>query len=427
MNQTVLLSTLPKNIIQVIFIAIFSLVIGACAITPEMPDELRKPIEATDCFRDPCIDFIYLHGSRPAKTGATKKEKKAFKEQIEVLHNWISAKLYATPEAQQGLLKNNELHINPKPVRFYWGNMSETEFQVVQEMLHWSSIGKGAPGWLTRIVQKLFITGLHDTYWVGKYKNTRTVNLAMHDVVTQSIDNGRKVILFGHSAGGMAVQNYVAYHWPVVDMQELREVSKNTEVRNALKNIALKTCVRAILESGTMEIAADGRLIPRLGNETMSDMEEFRRFRQALWKEKIESLPQYSEKYCVPKGSVLGIVTYGNPAPVLEASITDDYGSISLLALRYLLENNLFWLNINHINDPLGYSIYDGHDLPQRVAALLGQKVKPGGGFFVSGTDDTSVSVAIAHSWYWLYPKKFASALARIFAEGYQKRIDPSE
>ena len=78
----------------------------------------------------------------------------------------------------------------------------------------------------------------------------------------------------------------------------------------------------------------------------------------------------------------------------------------------------MFWLNINHIRDPMGYAIYDGDDLPEILERELGMPVAPGGGFFISGGASSGASLLTAHSWYWLKPHQFSKVVADTFANG---------
>jgi hypothetical protein len=98
--------------------------------------------------------------------------------------------------------------------------------------------------------------------------------------------------------------------------------------------------------------------------------------------------------------------------------LSGDRGQALFYFMRYLLQNQLFWLNINHIRDAMGYAIYDGDDLPDILERNLGVPVVPNGGFFISSSASSGASVLSAHSWYWLKPHQFSKVLAETFANG---------
>jgi hypothetical protein len=152
--------------------------------------------EATDCSRDQCIDFIYLHGSaRPYK-----KQRDEFYAYTDTMHQYVMAELYGRPEVHEGLLDHDRLRINPEPVKLYWGDMSSEEFEMVENLLQWSEEKKGEPGTLTRMVLGVAVLGMHDTFWIAQQQNKRKVHFALHKLVSNSLAKGRQVVLFGHSA-----------------------------------------------------------------------------------------------------------------------------------------------------------------------------------------------------------------------------------
>jgi len=233
-----------------------------------------------------------------------------------------------------------------------------------------------------------------------------------------SVAQGREVVLFGHSAGAMAIQTYALYQVPFVDLQELISMGPSQKFKDILGKIELQTCLRAMLESGVLEISNEGRLAVQLTTVTMRDQGALEAFREQLVREKLESLPEFTQNFCLPPNALRGLVTYGNPALVLDMKLSGDRGQTLFYFMRYLLQNGLFWLNINHVRDPMGYAIYDGDDLPDILERNLGLPVVPNGGFFVSGAANGGATVLSAHSWYWLKPHQFSKVLVETFAKG---------
>lgn len=397
-----------------------ALTLSSCISVPKIPQEKLAPIEAVDCSRDQCIDFIYLHGSaRPYE-----EQRDEFYAYTGPMHQWIMAELYSQPEIQEGLLEDGRLRINPDPIAFYWGNLSAEEFEVVADLLEWSDERKGTAGTVARMAQKYAVLGMHDTFWISETRNKRKVHLALHKVITESLAQDRQVVLFGHSAGAMAIQGYGMYHFPYIDLAEAEATLPEGHIKTLLANASGQTCIRALLESGLMEFREDGVFALKLELEEISNMAELDAFRQAYWQEKLRSLPDFTSEYCTPKDGVRGLVTYGHPGPVLGGTIVGTEQNLFLLFSRSVIQNGQFWINISHTNDPVGYAMYDEQSMPDDLAELLEMPVKRNGGFFISGAESSGASVLTAHSWYWLKPAQFARVLSRTYAEGYRNRFE---
>lgn len=219
-------NVLIKELSGLLLISIAVLMQG-CSGVPAVPDNLKKDIQSADCSQHACIDFIYLHGSRPVKPGDEAQAEQEFYQQIDVMHEWVQAELYDEPAVQKYLLADGKRKINPRPGRFYWGNISGNDYAVVQDMISWSQLEQGIPGPVARMMQEVFITGIHDTFWVSDFENARRVHFSLHERIMDSVAQGREVVLFGHSAGAMALQTYALYQLPFVDLQELLSAPVN--------------------------------------------------------------------------------------------------------------------------------------------------------------------------------------------------------
>ncbi len=394
-----------------------ALILAGCTSTPTVPSELRAPSDATDCSRDQCLDFIYLHGTQRHDV----ESRDGFFAYVDPLHDWVMAELYRRPEVHADLLEGDRLRINPVPVKFYWGDMSSESLAQAKDLLEWSDAREGEPGFFSGLAQKYFVMGTHDTYWISEQANKRRVNLALHEIISASVARGRRTVLFGHSAGAIVIQAYAMYHLPYVELRELAAFAEEPELRSLLQESTHKTCVQAMLESGLMEFLHTGDLDFRLKLDTSADMAQFRKFRTSFHAEKIQVLPEYTRQYCATAGSVRGIVTYGHPGLILHGTLSGKERIIFLLSLRHIFENDLFWINILHVNDPVGYALYDDDKIPEKIAQYLEVPVRRRGGFIANGAETKGASVFTAHSWYWMKPKEFAEVLARTYAKGHQR------
>jgi hypothetical protein len=98
-------------------------------------------------------------------------------------------------------------------------------------MTDWSHSEQGKPGLVARLMQQVFVEGIHDTFWVSGFENARRVHFKLHEKIMNSVTQGREVVLFGHSAGAMAIQTYALYQVPFVDLQELLSVGDTKKAK----------------------------------------------------------------------------------------------------------------------------------------------------------------------------------------------------
>ena len=142
-----------------VFLISIAVLFQGCSGIPAVPDNLKKDIQSADCSQLECIDFIYLHGSRPVTTGGEAQAEQDFYEQIDTMHEWVQAELYNEPTVQKYLLADGKRKINPKAGRFYWGHVSGDDYSVVQRMTDWSQLEHGMPGPVARLMQQVVVTG----------------------------------------------------------------------------------------------------------------------------------------------------------------------------------------------------------------------------------------------------------------------------
>jgi hypothetical protein len=97
------------------------------------------------------------------------------------------------------------------------------------------------------------------------------------------------------------------------------------------------------------------------------------------------------------------------------------------LFMRYLYTHDMFWLAVNHADDPVSFSVYDEQNIPDLLARILQMDVSVSGGFFVSAKPVRGGATFLdVHGWYLTSPDQFAKLVAETSADGYRRFVEPT-
>ena len=88
--------------------------------------------------------------------------------------------------------------------------------------------------------------------------------------------------------------------------------------------------------------------------------------------------------------------------------------------MKYMLENGIFWLHINHPKDPIGMPL-SSVDLEQRLSKDFGVQVAKNKTGFIHNFDNIKHGPWLfsAHGWYWKKDKQFVKVISKAYTEGY--------
>lgn len=405
------------------FIIIVSVLLSwGCTGVPKLTTASLDAIARVDCIATSCIDFIYIHGAAHHSEEVDLR----FRKQINLLHHWMQASLNSTPEFVSGVLNDGHYRINPAPKIDFWGNerllmqdLDSVNWMLTNEM-------RSSPRFLVGQRERLAVD-IHDLFWVGHSHRQPSLLAPLHKQVKASAALGRPVVLLGHSAGSMIAANYALYRVPFVELNELAQLPQVSQtLRELTSGRDQATCLAALFAADLIELGPDGKMIATLEGTTAVDHVRLDEFRRQFWSLQIGALPKYTAAECAKPGDIKGIVGFGTMAGVLLSKARDAEGMLLALLLRYLYSHDMFWLTVNHADDPVSFSTYNEEQIPERIENVLKMSVTLSGGFFVSAKPTyRGATFLSAHSWYLTSPSEFAKLLATTFADGYQRFVLP--
>jgi hypothetical protein len=221
-------------------VILFALLPWGCAGTPNVPPETLDQIDQVDCHASPCLDFIYIHGAALHSAEIHNR----FKNQVDLLHQWMQVSLNATPEFREGALKHGKYNLNPVPKIDFWGN--EKLLMEDLESINWmlTNEKRDMPSFLTGQRGRLAVD-IHDLFWVGHSHHQPTLLTPLHNKVNESAKRGHPVVLLGHSAGSLIAANYALYRIPYIRLDELARLP---ETSDALRRFSTLTADNASTE-----------------------------------------------------------------------------------------------------------------------------------------------------------------------------------
>lgn len=359
-------------------------------------------ISANAAFAFNEVSFIYLNGSNTN----SEKSKEDFIKGVHKLHEQIIYRFEADPFIKNGFLKNRT--IKREPIDFYWGDMSKTEIEVLDEDFNFLKKLSPKPAGQVR---KFIAMCLHDAIWVSKPENMYPLVQKLHKVVMEEYKSGNPAIFMGYSAGTFIAHQYLLIKSPIVNLLEVIPNSEEyKEYREYVSKKDIKnTCTDAIFSSA---IATYG-----IGKVFVfeDDIESF--------KKKVDGLNEVTTELCAPKEAIIGGINFASPYVLFYSELFDKNRPLSKLTsmeYKYIVENNIFWLTVNYADDPLGFPVSRNAKIDE-VEKITQQKITPMGGFVYDKSDKKSGRTFImAHLSYFSTAKKYARILTSAIKEGYK-------
>lgn len=362
----------------------------------------------TNCFAQTGVTFLYINGSN----NNDEKMKNWYENGITKLHPCLKKEFEKNPLAQKYFLKGGEYFINEEPNIFFWGDKSHDDLTFVEKNL---AITRGISNWAAYQVRLIMTHFLHDAIWVQKTHNMLSVLDDLHKSILKEHKKGNKVVMYGYSAGSFVTFNYMLTRAPYINIADFFKYFNTPKdkmdfiAQHPMKN----TCMYALGQEMALFTAA-GRVYPNdydYGTFTKNYMD----------------MDGLTDKYCIPDKTVKGFVNFASPLVLFYSDISDPNFEMTYfhcLMLKYMIENDMFWITVNYREDPLGFP--DGRNLTiNEIEKLTKMSIEPHLGFVYDSPNFSSHRTFLtAHTSYWTTRRNFAKAVVNSYIEGYRFQYD---
>ena len=202
---------------------------------------------------------------------------------------------------------------------------------------------------------------------------------------------------------------------PIIDINDIKNVDDNSYVgkyfANTIKKQQFKpTCLDALEESKILFYTANDEFVAN------PDI--------AYLKKEFPRLDVYTDKYCSPQNAVKGIVVFGAPLTIFESSAAKEGSSSNMLlqlAIKYLVENDVFFLVVNYENDFIGMPLAAKPTLKDLQNSKNLGTITPNDGFLYDASGvKCRTNIFSSHMAYWSNGKRFAKSIVKAYNDGYK-------
>ena len=354
------------------------------------------------------VSFMYINGSN----NNNEKMHKWFVNGINKFHPVLKKRMEKDKYVSKYFLKDNDLVIEEKPSIFFWGYKSQTDLMFMKEK---ASMLRSVSPLIAYAVRNTIAEMLHDAIWVQKSHNMISIIQDLDKQVKQQAQEGKKVVLFGYSAGSFITMEYLFNKMPYLNIEEYL-IDKGIDddlLKFVRKNPRKNACLLSIVGSDVLDYSALGTTFIN------KNKEEFKRG--------YLKIDEFTDKYCAPEGSIIGVINYASPIPLFYSDMADknlESSKLTHLMYKYLIERDFFFLTVNYADDPLGFP--NGVNYTnEEIQKMTNLKFSNEEGFFYDYSRALSWrTFAGAHTSYWKTRKRFSKAITKGYQEGYRFQFD---
>lgn len=350
------------------------------------------------------INFIYINGSNTND----EKNKQWFFNGVAKFHTVLIKKINSDEFMSKKLLEDSRYSIASEPSYLFWGDLTKCQIERLNEDIN---ILKRTSPRLAQFTRRFISMCFHDAIWISKFQNMLPVLDMLQEQVLASAKNGDKVVLMGYSAGTFVTYQYFLTKLPVIKIEKMTaslDVSGQKE-EFAQANKYKNTCLDALFRADILTYNLTGGLVANPDDKTLE--------------EKLSQIDSYTGLYCAPEGVIKGVINYATPVALFYSDMTDPkykVDQISTLSYKYLIENDIFFMNVNYADDPLGIPVSRNLTLEQ-TRGIIKSQINEGGGFYYDKSDVASPRPFFAaHTSYWATAKKFSDTIVKAYNEGYR-------
>ena len=361
------------------------------------------------CFAAIPVDFIYINGSN----NNNEKMHQWFLKGIKKFHPVLKAQLEKDKYTYKHLLNNGEYVIEDEPSNYFWGYKSHSDLMFMKERM--DSLRFTSP-WVAFFVRYTIAEIMHDAIWVQKTHNMIPILQELDKQVKEDLKQGKKVVLLGYSAGTFITMEYMYSKAPYINIAEWFSDKKlDEDIKTLIKNNPRKdTCVMAFVGSNLTMADPLGHI--KVNNNKQEFIDAYK------------NMDAFTDKYCVPENSVLGIINYASPIPLFYSDTAEEDVDISKFyrsLYKYLVEHDFFFLTANYADDPLGFPNGANHTNDE-FKAFSGLEFDNEEGFMYDYSKKISGRTFVgAHTSYWNSKKRFAKTIVKGYTEGHKYQYDP--
>lgn len=360
-------------------------------------------------FAQTPLEFIYINGSNNNNTTM----KNWFFNGIKNLHPVIKKKIEKNADTQKWFLEDGKYSIEEQPVIFFWGDKSKADLEF---MTNRAQMMKGVSHLFAYFTRLLIAECFHDAIWVQKTHNMIPIVEDLNKQVLNSNKNGKKVVLFGYSAGSFITYQYLLAKIPYLELDkyfELHPVDSKT-MEYIKKNPRKNTCLMAFADSKVAVASPLGTVLPNTNSE------EFLKG--------YKDLDKFTEKACIPDDVVYGVVNFASPIPLFYSDMADANWEPNIYnkwLFKYIYEHDMFWLTVNYADDPMGFPNGVNNLSNKEIEEYITLKLAERKGFMYDYSKYSSwTSFMFAHTSYWVTKRRFATAIVKGYSEGYKYKFE---
>lgn len=355
------------------------------------------------CYAQGKINFIYINGSNTND----EKQKNWFFSGVEKFHPIFVKKILGDDFMSKNLAQEGKYTISNEPNYLFWGDLTKYEIERLNKDIN---ILKRTSPRLAQFTRRFISMCFHDAIWISKFPNMMPVLDILQEQILEADKNGDKVVLMGYSAGTFVTYQYFLTKLPVIEIKKIVEqlnvTGKQDEFDKSTK--CKNTCLDALFRADILTYNLTGGLVANPND--------------ILLKQGLANIDNYTDKYCAPKDTIKGVVNYASPIALFYSDLADPKyktEQISTLAYKYLIENNIFFLNVNYADDPLGIPVSKNLTF-EETKNITNLPIAKGGGFYYDKSDIASPRpFFLAHTSYWATAKKFSDTIIKAYNEGY--------
>lgn len=350
------------------------------------------------------VNFIYINGSNTND----EKNKLWFFNGVAKFHSVLIKKINSDPFMSKKLTQDGSYCLASEPSYLFWGDLTKYQIEKLNRDIN---ILKRTSPRLAQFTRRFISMCFHDAIWISKFQNMMPVLDMLHNQVLDAYEKNNKVVILGYSAGTFVTYQYFLVKLPVIDIEkmvsELDISGAKRDLRNADKY--KNTCLDALFRADILTYNMTGGLVANSN--------------QNLLENNLARIDSYTQKYCAPNGVIKGVINYASPIPLFYSDLWDDkykISQINTLSYKYLIENDIFYLNVNYADDPLGIPVSKNLNFSQ-TKEIIKSQIKDGGGFYYDKSDVASPRPFFAaHTSYWATAKKFSDTIVKAYNEGYK-------